>query len=204
MAEDKKAFIYGIRPEIGTYFYIGSTNQSIQSRFKQHIKQVSAGTHSNPHFSNTVNKIGIDKIYADELEVTTEGERFTCEYAWIDKLQTSGVRLTNIIKCLENDRQARPKGQVIVEFVERILLYLRCNEHRQTTDEHLTKFIHNSLPEALTKLAVEDIPWAYNYCGPEVPIKALQMILDQRSDYRRFGICTDLQVAESKALIHYV
>jgi len=94
------AYIYGIRPKNGEYFYIGSTVKPIKSRLRQHILQHRRGEHSQ-QFSSFVNRFGSENIEIDTIETVAMSERDEREYYWINFYLQDCAGLANRIRSIE-------------------------------------------------------------------------------------------------------
>jgi hypothetical protein len=92
------AFVYGLRADGDAEpFYIGSTKNPVERRFKQHLDDIRTGRNKNTHLVRRARKIGADRIVCDVIEECSNADRFEIEYATIRKALDRGVKLTNII-----------------------------------------------------------------------------------------------------------
>lgn len=131
------AYIYGIRPKDGEYFYIGSTVQTVEIRFRSHLNDVKAYRHVNPGFMAAIRKYGADSCEIDILEVTTIKKRFVREYAWLSRLERQGIPLTNICKSIKQAekiaesrvaKQSIDRDGLSQRFLNHVEIALRINE----------------------------------------------------------------------------
>lgn len=131
------AYIYGIRPKGGEYFYVGSTAQTVKIRFRAHLSDVKAYRHTNHGFASAIREHGAENCEIDILEVTTVKKRFVREYAWLSKLEKQGVQLTNICKSVRQAEkiaesrkinQAVDREQLSSRFLNHVELALRMND----------------------------------------------------------------------------
>jgi len=92
-----KAIIYGFKTNDCEVFYIGSTKNTKEYRFKQHIELIKNNSHYNKHLANKVKKLGIENVFAIELETVELDRQFTREHELIQQYTKNGIRLTNIV-----------------------------------------------------------------------------------------------------------
>lgn len=62
------AFIYVITNDINSKRYVGKTNNSIEKRFKEHIKNSKRERCEKRPLYNAMNKYGIEHFHIEELE----------------------------------------------------------------------------------------------------------------------------------------
>jgi len=87
-----EAHIYGLREKgASVFFYIGSTKNSPNKRFRQHLTKRTV----NRHLSNKIKKIGKDCVELIIIEKVDLNQRFSAEYRWIQKYLSEGHPLTN-------------------------------------------------------------------------------------------------------------
>ncbi len=84
------AFIYVITNDINGKQYIGKTNNSIEKRFKEHIKNSKKERCEKRPLYNAMNKYGIEHFHIKELEECSAEESAEQEEYWITKLDTYG------------------------------------------------------------------------------------------------------------------
>lgn len=68
--------------------YVGTTQRSIDVRFKEHCKDSKTDRCKDRPLYSDMNKYGIDSFVAECLEECSDDERFERESYWIDKLDT--------------------------------------------------------------------------------------------------------------------
>ncbi len=117
------ATIYGIQDAEGL-FYIGSTVRHHETRFKQHLSDVARGKHINARFAERVLSSGSRNCSVTVLDVVPECERYEHEYGWIGKVQADGVRLTNVIKSInQHEYLQNAKRREFLKFVRVLSIY---------------------------------------------------------------------------------
>lgn len=84
------AFIYVITNDINSKRYVGKTNNSIEKRFKEHIKDSKRERCEKRPLYNAMNKYGIEHFHIEELEECSAEESAEREEYWITKLDTYG------------------------------------------------------------------------------------------------------------------
>lgn len=84
------AFIYVITNDINGKQYIGKTNNSIEKRFKEHIKDSKKERCEKRPLYNAMNKYGIEHFHIEKLEECSAEESAEREEYWITKLDTYG------------------------------------------------------------------------------------------------------------------
>ena len=80
------AFIYVITNKINGRQYVGKTNQTVERRFKQHIKDRTRFC-DRPLY-RAINKYGPENFFVETLEECSEEESANLEIYWIGKLDT--------------------------------------------------------------------------------------------------------------------
>jgi len=78
--------------------YVGSTVQSPQARFRQHITGLRQGTHANKMLSKVAMEMGIDTLEIVLIEMTDEDRRDEVEYKHIQEMTRNGIQLANILR----------------------------------------------------------------------------------------------------------
>lgn len=84
------AFIYVITNDVNGKRYVGKTNNSIDKRFKEHIKDSKKERCEKRPLYNAMNKYGIEHFHIKELEECSAEESAKREEYWIAKLDTYG------------------------------------------------------------------------------------------------------------------
>lgn len=84
------AFIYVITNDINDKQYIGKTNNSIEKRFKEHIKDSRREQYEKRPLYRAMNKYGIEHFHIEKLEECSAEESAEREKYWIAKLDTYG------------------------------------------------------------------------------------------------------------------
>lgn len=83
--ERRKGFVYIIRNTVNDKVYIGQTTQSIEERFKQHLKPSTTKTKGSYKIYNDMRKYGKENFYIELLEIVdidklNERECYFIEY----------------------------------------------------------------------------------------------------------------------------
>lgn len=84
------AFIYVITNDVNGKRYVGKTNNSIDKRFKEHIKDSQRERYEKRPLYSAMNKYGIEHFHIEELEECSAEESAEQEEYWIAKLDTYG------------------------------------------------------------------------------------------------------------------
>ena len=84
------AFIYAIINDINGKQYVGKTNNSIEKRFKEHIKDGRRNRCEKRPLYNAMNKYGVEHFYIEKLEECSAEKSAEREEYWITKLNTYG------------------------------------------------------------------------------------------------------------------
>lgn len=84
------AFIYVIINDVNGKRYVGKTNNSIDKRFKEHIKDSKRERYEKRPLYSAMNKYGIEHFHIEELEECSAEESAEREEYWITKLDTYG------------------------------------------------------------------------------------------------------------------
>ena len=82
------ASIYVITNDINGKQYVGKTNDTIQNRFEQHVKDSERRRCEKRPLYSAMNKYGIEHFSIEELEECSPKEAPLRETYWIDKLNT--------------------------------------------------------------------------------------------------------------------
>ena len=84
------AFIYVITNDINGKQYVGKTNNSIEKRLKEHIKDSRKERCEKRPLYNAMNKYGIEHFHIEKLEECSAEKSAEREEYWIAKLDTYG------------------------------------------------------------------------------------------------------------------
>ena len=84
------AFIYVITNDINGKQYVGKTNNSIEKRLKEHIKDSRKERCEKRPLYNAMNKYGIEHFHIEKLEECSAEKSAVREEYWIAKLDTYG------------------------------------------------------------------------------------------------------------------
>lgn len=119
----KKGFIYVIKNRINNKLYIGQTTQSVENRFKQHLKCLKSN--SVQLISKAIKKYGKSNFYVEILEECLIEELNTKEEYYIELYNSfnDGYNL-----CKGGNQSRKPKLQLDVPLV--IELYMGGNSTR--------------------------------------------------------------------------
>ena len=82
------AFIYVITNNVNGKQYVGKTNDTIQNRFKGHIRDSKRKSYEIRPLYRAMNKYGVEYFSVEELEECSPEEAPDREAYWIDKLNT--------------------------------------------------------------------------------------------------------------------
>lgn len=82
------AFIYVITNDINGKQYVGKTNDTIKTRYEQHLKDRKKRRCEKRPLYSAMNKYGIEHFSVEELEECSPEEAPAREAYWIDKLNT--------------------------------------------------------------------------------------------------------------------
>lgn len=82
------AIIYVITNNVNGKQYVGKTNDTIQNRFKTHIKDSKRRSYEKRPLYSAMNKYGVECFSVEELEECSPEEAPDREVYWIDKLNT--------------------------------------------------------------------------------------------------------------------
>lgn len=92
------AFIYVITNDINGKQYVGKTNNTIERRFKEHIRDSRKERCEKRPLYIAMNKYGIEHFHILALEECSAEDSFDREMYWIDKLCTYGHNGYNATK----------------------------------------------------------------------------------------------------------
>lgn len=84
------AYIYVITNDINGKQYVGKTNNSIEERFREHIRDSRKERCEKRPLYNAMNKYGIEHFHIEQLEQCSAEEASDKEIYWIQKLNTYG------------------------------------------------------------------------------------------------------------------
>ena len=82
------AFIYVITNDINGKQYVGKTNDTIENRYEQHLRDRKKRKCEKRPLYSAMNKYGVEHFSIEELEECSSEEAPTREAYWIDKLNT--------------------------------------------------------------------------------------------------------------------
>lgn len=92
------AFIYVITNDINGKQYVGKTNNTVEQRFKEHIRDSRKERCEKRPLYSAMNKYGVKHFFIKELEECSDEDSADREIYWIDKLQTYGHNGYNATK----------------------------------------------------------------------------------------------------------
>ena len=81
-------YIYKITNIINNKIYIGQTSNSIEQRFKSHIREAKQGEEGCRYLNNAIRKYGADNFIVEELEECIDALLSEKEKHWIEKLSS--------------------------------------------------------------------------------------------------------------------
>lgn len=84
------AYIYVITNDINGKQYVGKTNNSIEERFRQHIRDSKKERCEKRPLYSAINKYGIEHFHIEQLEQCSAEASSDREMYWIQKLNTYG------------------------------------------------------------------------------------------------------------------
>lgn len=82
------SYIYVITNDINNKQYVGKTNNTIENRFQEHLKDSKRRKNEKRPLYNAINKYGIEHFSIEQLEECSPEEASVKEIYWIGKLDT--------------------------------------------------------------------------------------------------------------------
>ena len=149
----KKGFIYIIKNKINSKVYIGQTTQTVEIRFKQHLKCLKSN--SVQLISKAIKKYGKSSFYVEMLEECLIEELNTKEEYYIELYNSfnNGYNL-----CKGGNQSRKPKLQLDTTSI--IELYIKGNSTRSIAKQFNT--CHTIILNLLKENNVEIRPKNYN------------------------------------------
>ena len=128
------AFIYVITNDINGKQYVGKTNNAIEKRFQEHIRDSKRQRCEKRPLYSAMNKYGVEHFSIAVLEECSAEESATREIYWINKLQTYG--------CTGYNATRGGDSKKYYDYEEIVSKYLElCNQKETAKYFHCDAFV---------------------------------------------------------------